>query len=102
MDDDPLESNEYYRDRPTKVQRKHKTGTLESGVDPGEISCKSTNTVELLPVVLRRQTERKLKSFNPIYVDNCLKNALVRTSPAFHSKMAIWWSLVPIRNKSKR
>jgi len=73
MDEDPLESNEYYRDRPTKVQRKHKTGTVESGVDPGESSCKSTNTVELLPVVLRRQTERKLKAFNPIYVDYCLK-----------------------------
>jgi len=66
MDEDPLESNEYYRDRPTKVQRKRKTGTSSSGVDTGESSCKSANTAELLPVVLQSQTERKLKLFNPI------------------------------------
>ena len=77
MDEDPLESNEYHRDRPTKVQRKRKTGTTSSsGVDQGESSCKSTNTVELLSVVLQSQTERKLKSFNPIYVNNCLKKCI--------------------------
>ena len=54
MDEDQLKSNEYYRGRPTKVQRKRKTGTSSSGVDPGESSCKSTNTVELLPVVLKK------------------------------------------------
>jgi len=43
MDEDPLESNEYHRDRPTKVQGKRKTGTSSSGVDPGE-SSKSTAT----------------------------------------------------------
>ena len=75
-DEDPLESNEYYRDRPTKVQRKCKTGTSESGVNPGESSCKSTNAVELLPVVLQSQTEHKLKSFNPIYVNKCLKKCI--------------------------
>jgi len=76
MDEDPLESSEYYRDRPTKIQRKRKTGTSSSGVDPGESSCKFTNTVELLLVVLQNQTERKLQSFNPIYVDNCLKKCI--------------------------
>jgi len=65
-----------YRDRLTKVQRKRKTGTSSSGVGPGESSCRSTNTVELLRVVLQNQTERKLKSFNPIYVDNCLKQCI--------------------------
>ena len=69
-------TNEYYRDRPTKVQRKRKTGTSESGVNPGESSCKSINTVELLPVVLQSQTERKLKSFNAIYVNKCLKKCI--------------------------
>ena len=67
MDEDSLESSNYYRERPQKVQRKRKTGaTSSSGDDAGEV----------LPVVLQSQTERQLKSFNPIYIDNCPKKCI--------------------------
>jgi len=71
MDEDSLESSNYYRERPQKVQRKRKTGAASSSADTGESSCKPNNAGEVLPAVLQSQTERQLKSFNPIYVDNC-------------------------------
>ena len=76
MDEDSLESSNYYRGRPPKVQRERKTGATSSSVDTGESSSKSTNAGEVLPVVLQSQTERQLKSFNPIYIDNCLKKCI--------------------------
>jgi len=76
MDQDSPESSDYYRERPLKVQRKRKTGAASSSDDTGESSCKSNNAGEVLPVVLRSQTERQLKSFNPIYIDICLKKCI--------------------------
>ena len=76
MDEDSLESSNYYRERPQKVQRKRKTGAASRRDDNGESSCKSHNAVEILPVVLQSRTERQLKSFNPIYIDNCLKKCI--------------------------
>ena len=58
------------------VQRKRKTGGASSSDDNGESSCKSNNAGEVLPVVLHSQTERRLKSLNPIYIDNCLKKCI--------------------------
>ena len=87
MDEDSLESSNYYRGRPPKVQRERKTGATSSSVDTGESSSKSTNAGEVLPVVLQSQTERQLKSFNPIYIDNCLKKCI-----------GSYESCVPLRN----
>ena len=76
MDEDSLESTNYYRERPPKVKRKRKTGAASSNDDTGESSCKSHNAGEVLPAVLQSQTERQLKSFNPIYIDNCLQKCI--------------------------
>ena len=78
MAENSLESSNYYRERPPKVQRKRKTGAASSSDNTGESSCKShnDNAGEVLPVVLQSQTERQLKSFNPIYIDNCLKKCI--------------------------
>ena len=87
MDEDSLESSNYYRERPPTVQRKRKTGAASSSDDTGESSSKSNNAGEVLPVVLQSQTERQLKSFNPIYIHNCLKKCI-----------GSYESCVPLRN----
>jgi len=72
MDDDSIESTNYYRERPSQLPRKRKTGTTSQGGNAGESSSKFNNTVELLPVKLQSQTDRTQKSFSPIFIDNCL------------------------------
>jgi len=88
MDDDSLESTNYYRERPPQLPRKRKTGTTTQGGNAGESVRKSNNTIELLPVILQSQSDRTLKSFSPIFIDNCLKKCGV-TSAVFPRQMVI-------------
>ena len=48
MDEDSLESSNFYRERPPTVQRKRKTGAASSSDDTGESSCKSNNAGEVI------------------------------------------------------
>jgi len=44
------------------------------GLEP--TSSKQSNAVELLPVVLQSKTDRVLKTYSPIFIDNCLKKCM--------------------------
>jgi len=43
MDEDSLESTNYYRERPSQLPRKRKAGTTSQGSNAGEISNKQIN-----------------------------------------------------------
>jgi len=68
MDDDALESSEYYSDSQFfRALRKRKANN-----DSADVSCESSSkqnkAVELLPVVLESKSDRELKAYSPVFV----------------------------------
>ena len=59
-----------------RKNRHCQTGTTSQGSNTGESLSKSK--VELLPVILRSQTDCILKSFSLIFIDNCLNEEVCR------------------------
>ena len=55
--------------------RKRKS-QLDSNNSLAPTSSKQNNAVELLPVVLQAKTDRLLKTYSPIFIDNCLKKCI--------------------------
>jgi len=75
MDDDDLDTSEYYRDaQPFRALRKRKSKT-GSTAGSGE-SCKQNKAVDLLPVVLESKTGRELKAYSLVFIHNCLEKCI--------------------------
>jgi len=76
MDDDDLDTSEYYRDAQSfraLTKRKLKT---DSTAGSGESCSKQNKAVGLLPVVLESKTDRELKTYSPVFIHNCLKKCI--------------------------
>jgi len=70
MEDEALDLFDYYRDaRSFRPLRKQKS-QLDSNNGLDLTSSKGNNAVELLPVVLQSKTDRVLKRYSPIFIDN--------------------------------
>ena len=76
MDDDNLDTSEYYRDAQSlRAMRKRKSKT-DSTAGSGEICSKQNKAVDLLPVVLESTTGRELKAYSPVFIHNCLERCI--------------------------
>jgi len=76
MDDDDLDTSEYYRNAQSfRVLRKRKSKT-DSTAGSGESCSKQTIAVDLLPVVLESKTGRELKAYSTVCIHNCLEKCI--------------------------
>jgi len=82
MDDEALDASEYYRDTQSFQSLRKRKSQLDSNNSLEPTSSNRNNAVELLPVVLQAKTDRRLKAYSPISIDNCLKNVSVQTKLA--------------------
>jgi len=72
MDDDALDTSEYYRDAQSfRALRKRKSKN-DSAAGSGERCSKQHKAVELLPVILESKSDRVLKACSPVYIHKCL------------------------------
>jgi len=75
MDDDALDTSEYYRDAQSfRALRKIKTKN-DWAAGSGE-SCSKNKAVELLSVILESKSGRVLKTYNPVYIHKCLEKCM--------------------------
>jgi len=76
MDDDALESPEYYRDPQFfRALRKRKSNNDSADVS-GESSSKQNKAVELLPVFLESKSNRELTAYSPVFIHNYLERCV--------------------------
>jgi len=75
MDDDALDTSEYYKDAQSfRALRKRKAKNY-SAAGSGE-SCSKNKAIELLPVILESKSGRVLKNYNPVYIHKCLEKCM--------------------------
>jgi len=76
MDDDDLDTSEYYRDAQSfRALRKRKLKT-DSTAGSGESCSKQNKAVDLLPVVSESKTGRELKAYSSAFIHNCLEKCI--------------------------
>jgi len=67
MDDDDLDTSEYYKDAQYfRALRKRKSKT-DSTAGSGESCSKQNKSVHFLPHVLESKTGRELKAYSPVF-----------------------------------
>ena len=76
MDDDDLNTSEYYRDAQSfRALRKRKSKT-DSTEGSGESCSKQNKGVDLLPIVSESKTGRELIAYSPVFIHNCLEKCI--------------------------
>jgi len=70
--DESLDSSDYYRDRAFH-EKAHRKRKAKGASDSSANLDIDSNALELQPVIIRSTQDRTLRSFSPIYIDNCLK-----------------------------
>jgi len=87
-EDDPLDSSDYYRDPPQRVPRKRKS--TANNDNACQSSSKQDNVADILPVILESQSDRNLRAYSPLFVDNCLRiGAYLSCSPLGNGNLMI-------------
>ena len=76
MEDEALDVSDYYRDAQSFRSLRKRKSQLDSNNSLEPTSSKQNNAVELLPVVLQSKTDKVLKAYSPIFIDNCLKKCI--------------------------
>jgi len=76
MDDDDLDTPEYYRDAQSFLALRKRKSKTDSTAGSGESCSKKNKAVDLLPVVLESKTGRELKAYSHVFIHNCLEKCI--------------------------
>jgi len=76
MDDDDLDTSEYYRDAQSFRALKKRKSKTDSTADSGESCSKQNKAVDLLPVILESKTGREVKAYSLVFIHNCLEKCI--------------------------
>jgi len=83
MDNDDLETSEYYRDAQSFRALRERKSKTDSSAGSGESCSKGNKAVDLLPVALERKTGRELKAYSPVFIHNCLEKCICSYKSCF-------------------
>jgi len=73
-EDDPLDSSDYYRDPLQRAPGKRKS--TANNDNAYQSSSKQDNVADVQPVILESQSDRKLRAYSPLFIDNCLRKCI--------------------------